>query len=57
VNKQHCTISYNINALEFLKEYNMKTDTEKKADHIRYLIKAAKEAGIQVIIKVPTKLN
>lgn len=35
----------------------MKTDIEKKAAHIAYLIKSAKEAGIEVIIKVPNKLN
>jgi hypothetical protein len=35
----------------------MKTYTQRKADHIKYLIKSAKEAGIDVIIKVPIKLN
>lgn len=35
----------------------MKTDIQKKAEHIRHLIKCAKQAGIEVIIKVPTKLN
>lgn len=35
----------------------MKTDTEKIADHLRYLIKSAKKSGIKVIIKCPTKLN
>jgi hypothetical protein len=35
----------------------MKTDTERKAERIRHLIKCAKNAGIEVIIKVPTKLN
>jgi hypothetical protein len=35
----------------------MKTDLEKKAWHIKRLIEHAKEAGIEVIIKCPTKMN
>jgi len=35
----------------------MKTELEKKADHIRHLIKCAKNAGIEVIIRVPVRLN
>jgi pullulanase/glycogen debranching enzyme len=33
------------------------SETTRKVEHIRHLIKSAKDAGIEVIIKVPKLLN
>lgn len=35
----------------------MKTDIQRKAEHILHLIKAAKDAGIKVYVQTPALMN